>query len=300
MRQSIVLLITLALIVAISSLIAISLNIIDSAVKETQKKHSLIQTSIFVDNITKILAKKSGDINSTDGLDLLISLPIELDTKEIKASIEFDSAAKGLNPNNFLIKKNNKTTINPDYVLLFDRILQSKNVQNKELFIAMIEDTLDNDLEERIPGSEITLYDKRFAQGSIENYKKFAMIIDHYVRLSEDPNIYKIPWKKILSFYSKSIDFNYIEPELLSYILPYLDSETIINLTTKKKNIFHNWKDLPLASEYKKILKKYHISFYAPVVEGKLTIEQAGEQSFARFIYDIKEKKVKDIAYKIP
>ncbi len=299
MRKSIVLLITLALIVAISSLIAIGLSIVDDAAKETHKKHSLIQASIFVDNIAEILAKKSGDINSTDGLDLLISLPIELDTKEIKASIEFDSAAKGLNPNNFLTKEDNKTAINPDYVLLFDRILQSKNVQNKELFIAMIEDTLDKDLEERIPGSEIALYDKRFAQGTIENYKKFAMIVDHYVRLSEDPNIYKIAWKKILSFYSKTIDFNYIEPELLGYILPYLDGETIANLTTKKKQTFSDWKDLPLASEYKKILKKYHISFYAPVVEGTLTIEQAGEKSFARFIYDIKEKKVKDIAYKI-
>jgi len=300
LRKSIVLLITLALIVAISSLIAIGLNIVDNTAKETQKKHSLIQTSIFVDNITEILAKKSGDINSTDGLNLLISLPIELNTKEIKASIKFNSAAKGLNPNNFLTKENNKTTINPDYVLLFDRILQSKNVQNKELFIATIEDTLDNDLEERIPGSEIALYNKRFAQGMIENYKKFAMIVDHYVRLSEDPNIYKIAWKKILGFYSKTIDFNYIEPELLSYILPYVDGETIVNLTTKKKQIFYDWKELPLASEYKKILKKYHISFYAPIIEGNFTIEQAGEQSFARFIYDIKEKKVKDIAYKIP
>ena len=299
MRTSIVLLITLALIVAISSLIAIALNIIDKAAKETQKKHFLIQTGVFVNNIAQILARKSGEINSTDGLDLLIALPMELKTEEINIAIEFTSAAYGLNPNNFITIKNKKRSINPDYVLLFDRILQSKNVQNKELFIAMIEDTLDKDLEERIPGSEIALYDKRFAQGVIENYKKFSMIIDHYVRLSEDPNIYKIPWKKIISFYSKTVDFNYITPELLSYLLPYLDKEAIMNLTTNKKQVFHNWKELPLASEYKKILKKYHITFYAPVIKGVLKVEQAGEKSFAKFIYNIKEKKVKDIAYKI-
>ncbi len=299
MRKSIVLLITLSLIVAISSLITIALHIVDNAAKNIGKKHSLIQTTLLIENIAKILAKKSSDINSTDGLDLLIALPIELKTKAIKIAIEFDSAAKGLNPNNFLFKKSKKTAINPDYVLLFDRILQSKNVQNKELFIAMIEDTLDKDLEERIPGSEIALYDKRFAQGAIESYKKFAMIIDHYVKLSEDPNIYKIPWKKILSFYSKKIDFNYIEPKLLDYILPYLDKEAIANLTTDKKHIFHNWKEVPLASEYKKILKKYNISFYAPVIKGVLEVEEGGKKSFATFIYDIKANKVENIAYKI-
>ena len=299
MRKSIVLLITLALIVAISSLIAVGLHIVDDAAKKVEEKHFLIQTDTFVKNIASILAQKTGDINSSDGLDLLFSLPIDLKTDEISAHIAFASAATGLNPNNFIKIEHNKTRLNPDYILLFDRILQSENVQNKELFIAMIEDTLDRDLQERIPGSEIALYDKRFAQGAIENYKKFQMIIDHYVLLSEDPNIYRVPWRKILSFYSKKIDFNYISPLLLKYMVPFFDDETIKRLTTGKKMVFSNWKDLNIAKEYKDELKKYNIAFYVPIIEGKLTIKQGGRKSFARFIYDIQKKRIKDIAYKI-
>ncbi len=299
MKKSITLLITLALIVAISSLIAIGLHIVQNASKEVQQKKSLIQTAAFVHDIAKILKEKSGDINSSDGLELLMSLPIDLTSDEIEAHISFDSAAKGVNPNNFFKKERNKTVLNYDYILLFDRILQTNNVQNKELFLALIEDSLDKDLDERIPGSEIALYDKRFAQGSIENYRKFMMLVDHYVLLTEDPNIYTIPWKEILGFYSKRIDFNYISPKLLSYMLPYLDIESLKKLTTDKKMNYGDWKDLPLAKEYKDELKKYNIAFFVPVVQGDLSIKQGHDRSFSRFVYDIKEKKVVDIGYKI-
>jgi len=177
--------------------------------------------------------------------------------------------------------------------------LQSANVQSKELFLAMIEDTLDKDLDERIPGSEIALYDKRFAQESIENFKKFWMLIKHYVLLTADPNIYTIPWKDILGLYSKKIDFNYISPILLGYMLPYVDAEEIKKLTIAKPANFSDWKDLPLAKEDKDRLKKYDISFFVPVVEGNLSIKQGDQKSFARFVYDIKQKKVVDIGFKI-
>ena len=299
MKKSIVLLITLALIVAISALIAIGLMKVDEGAKSVEKKRFLIQTLTFTQNAVDILGKKRSDINSSNGFEMLLLTPIELKSKEISLDLAFDSAAKGINPNNFLKKVRNKFTINPDYVLLFDRILQSENVQNKELFLAMIEDTLDKDLDERIPGSEIAFYDKRFAQGSIENFKKFMQIIDHYVRLSEDGNIYKIPWREILSFHTKKIDFNYISPKLLHYMLPYLDSEGIKKVTTAKKINYTDWKDLPLAKEYKDTLKRYDISFFVPVVEANLSVRQADRAGFAHFVYDINQKKVLDIAYKI-
>jgi len=299
LKKSITLLITLALIIAISSLIAVGLHIVDRASNQVQRKHNLVQTATFIQNISQILRKKSGDINSSEGLELLISLPIDLQSDEIEAHIAFDSAAKGINPNNFFKKEQNKTILNPDYILLFDRILQSANVQSKELFLAMIEDTLDKDLNERIPGSEIALYDKRFAQGSIENFQKFWMLVEHYVLLTEDSNIYKIPWKDILGFYAKKIDFNYISPLLLGYMLPYVEPESIKKLTTAKPTNFGSWKDVPLAKEYKERLKKYDISFFVPIVEGNLSIKQGDQKSFARFVYDIKQKKVVDIGFKI-
>jgi len=267
--------------------------------KVVEEKHHLLQTSALMNNITQILKEKSKEFNSSESLEILITLPIELESEGLRLSFTFDSTAKGINPNNFLKKKNHKISLNPDYILLFDRILQTADVQNKELFLALIEDTLDKDLDERMPGSELSLYNKRFAQGKIENYKKFKMLIDQYIILTEDANIYKIPWKDILSFHSSKTDFNYISPKLLEYILPYLDKETLLSLTTKRKKLIKNWKALPIAKEYKKELKKYDIVFYAPIVKGKFQFQEEEKKGKAIFVYDIKNKKVLELEYRI-
>ena len=295
MRKSVVLLITLAIIVAISALVYSGLSIVDKAFSEVEKKHSLIQTDIFFKSLIDVLKKRSKEINSSEGLEVLIYMPIELISDEIEARVEFDSAAKGINPNNFLKVENKKEQINPDYVLLFDRILQRADVLNKELFIAMIEDSLDKDFDERVPGSEIALYDRRFRQGSIENFKKFDMLIKHYILLTEDGNINKIPWKSILSFYSKEIDINYISPILVEYILPYEDLELIKKVFINKTSIYKDVNDLPLPKEDKEELKKFDVSGYVPIIEGNLTIKQGKNVSFARFVYDIKNKKVLEV-----
>ncbi|BCD68956.1 hypothetical protein [Nitratiruptor sp. YY09-18] len=296
MRKSIVLLITLALIVAISSLIYIGLELVDKSAQVVEKKHNFLQTVSMVHDIKKIIEKNKKDINSTEGLDLLFSMPIDLKTDNLHVHVEFSSAATGINPNNFIKTVNKKERLNPNYILLFDRILQNANVLNKELFLAMIEDTLDKDLQERFPGSEIALYDKRFAQGSIENFAKFQKIVDHYIGLTEDGNINTIPWKKILGFYSKKIDFNYISPILLHYMLPFLDKEALQKLTTDKEEVFTDMKELRLAKEYKDELKKYDVAFYVPVINVNLTIKEGNSKSYAHFVYDLATAKVEDIA----
>lgn len=296
MKKSIVLLITLALIVAIASLIYIGLDRVDSSAKIVEKKHAFLQTTSMINDIKKILEQKKGDINSTDGLDLLFSMPIDLKAESMAVHVEFSSAATGINPNNFIKIVRHKPHLNPDYILLFDRILQDANVQSKELFLAMIEDTLDKDLEERFPGSEIALYDKRFAQGSIENFEKFQKIVKHYIALTQDGNINKIPWRKILGFYSKKIDFNYIDSLLLHYMLPSLSKEALQKLTIDKEEIFADMKELHLPKEEKEELKKYNIAFYVPTIRIDLQIEQGAGRNLSHFVYDLERKKVEDIA----
>jgi len=299
LKKSIVLLITLALIVAISSFIYVGFELLDQSSKNTQKKRALIQNTLFFTQLVEILKQKGSDINSSQGMETLILLPIELKSKEVKIYVEFDSAAKGINPNNFLKKMEKKSVIDPNYVLLFDRILQTYNVQNKDLFIAMIEDTLDKDLDERLPGSELALYNKRFAQGSIENKKKFQLLIDSYIQMTEDGNIKKVPWDELLSFYAKQVDINYISPKLLRFILPYLDEEAIRKLTSERDRVYEKIDDMRLAKEDLDELKKYDVSSFVPVVFGELEMKLSDRTAFVRFVYDIKQKKVLDIEEKI-
>ena len=293
LRGSIVLLITLALIAAISSMIAIGMGFLDRSEGEIEKKHAFIQTIAFTQDTVSILNKKAKEINSSDALDLLVMTPIELKTDEMELAITFDSAAKGINPNNLIKIVNKKKRINADYVLLFDRILQNANVQNKELFLAMLEDSLDDDLNERLPGSEIALYDRRFAQGRIESLQKFMMIVDHYVKTTEDSAIYAIPWKRILSFYAKDIDFNYIDPYLLRQMLPFLDEEQMRKFHAGG---FEKFEDLHLPREDIDELKRYNVTFFVPVIEVNMTAKGQGRSSF---IYNIEKRKVLDIGYRI-
>jgi len=294
LKKAIVLLITLTLIIAITSLVFIELQKVNYALKIVEKKHIYIQNKVFIDNITSIINKNRKDINSTFGLETLFLLPIDIQKGGLTTHIEFTSAAKGINPNNIL-EDTNSSLFNLDYILLFDRILESANVQNREFFIALLEDSLDKDLKERYPGSEIVLYDRRFRQGVIENFDKFKKIIDYYAFITEDGNIYHIKWRKILSFYSKDIDFNYLSPLLLKYMIPSLDKEMIEKVTTKKDNVFSNWKEVPLLESYKKELQKFNISFYVPIIKVKIILKKAELRSYVDFIYDIKKKRINSI-----
>ena len=297
LKKSIVLLITLALIVSLASLIAIGLHSVQQAQTQIISRKSFLQSLVFASSIENILAKFAKDINGSDELSLLFDLPIDIKSKEVSAHIEFAPVATGLNPNNIVQKVVGKKVIfDANYILLFDKILQDANVLNKELFLALLEDSFDSDYEERIPGSEVGLYNKRFAQGRIENFQKFSMLLDRYVLLTKDENIYKIPWRKILSFYSSEIDFNYISPKLLYYMLPFPDNETVARLTTQKSDILKGWSDLHLPEEIVKELKKYHISFFVPIV--KVQLSSSATKGVAQIVYDIKKKKAVDIAFK--
>jgi len=291
---------TLALVVALTSLLYLGFEMSEAASRRVEEKHLLLQRDLLLANVIQILQRKRKELNSSQGLEMLVELPLELEAEGIAVELTFDSAAKGINPNNFVMKDDrNRTIINPDFVLLFDRILQTYDVENKELFIAMIEDTLDPDLNERIPGSELALSNRRFAQGAIEGRAKFHMLIQRYIELTQDPKILAVPWDKILSFHAPKIDLNHIEPTLLRLILPYLGEETIQQITTGKAKLYGSLKELPLAKEDRAELKKYGVVPFVPILQGDLVVREGKRRGEVKFIYDLAEQRVLEIEEKI-
>jgi len=295
MRSSIVLLITLVLIVALAALIAIALDVVQNTSQTVEKKKALIQKTLLAQNIVKMLNKSSVKIETPTDLQQFLALPYYLKTDEIEITITFDSAAKGLNPNLLMQKRGNRDSVNTELLFLFDKILLYYNVANKELFLAMIEDTLDSDLNERMPGSELSLYDRRFAQGRIENKKKFQMLIDAYVKLTEDGNIKKVPWEKLVSFYNHAIDINYISAELLAVMLSYADEASLKNFLGSR-GVYSSIDNLPLPKEERLKLKKYGVTTFVPIVQGHLCMKRPKHDECVRFVYNLAEKKVLDIA----
>jgi len=298
LKKAIALLITLSLITLISVIVSKIITIMDNSLKEISNRSSLIQVDILFNDIKKILDKNFVDINDSTTLDMLFLMPYSFsDAKTgISVNIEIESDSNRVNPNLIMdinrSKKGSIETINRDIYDLFDRILINYNVQDRELFLNMLLDTIDMDNRERYPNSEIVNYDHFFQNGEIINIRHFKQIVKRYRDLTLDKNIDKVPWDILIGFRSKIIDFNYISPELLSFLLPSLDKEKLYKLTLNRVLPYDSFKDLELPDELNEQLKRYNIKFFSPEIWCIIDFQINGYHKNISFQYNLKEKRV--------
>jgi len=305
-RNAIALLVTISFVTVIMTLIGVSTDIVESSFKRVSAKHSLVQDNILFSDIEAILKEASGDVNDSMGLDIFLSIPLFFENKknDIAVDIVFESDASTVNVNHLLRNDVNRSkekyqnrpvpldTLYEDY---FERILTVYNLSDKILFLSMVADTLDSDLEERMPGSEIALEDPFFRQGHIYNLRHFDKIVSAYKKQTLDFNVDTVPWKELIGFHADSIDFNRIGPEVLRHLVPEIDSESAPNYTSDKDDLYENLDELPFDEEAKKRLKKMGVKFYSPYVSAVMNIKDGDHRSRITFAYNLKDKKVSSI-----
>jgi len=152
------------------------------------------QNSELISNIKNILKKI--DINSTKNLKtILTSVPFSSKDGNFRGIVKINLLSDRINLNEYL--KNNKINSSIDYVL--DKIFEKYEIADPLFLKSLILDTLDNDNKERNAYSEIKLFDKTFPNGYI-NKKIFKIILNYYVKKTDDKNVYKIPWNKFFIF----------------------------------------------------------------------------------------------------
>ena len=301
MKKAIALLITLSLITIISVIVSKIITIMDNSLKEINKREALIQFDTLFNDIKKILDRSVTDINDSTSLELLFLLPYSFNDIEsgININIEMESDSSKINPNllmdvnrSKINDENHGEQINKDIYSLFDRILLNYNIQNRELFLSMLLDTIDEDKEERYPNSEIANFNHFFQNGEIINMRHFKQIIKRYRDLTLDKNIDNIPWDMLIGFRSKIIDFNYITPELLSFLLPSLDKESLYKITLNKLVTYDNFDELELPNDLNEQLKRYNIKFFSPEIWCIIDFQFNEYSKNISFQYNLKEKKV--------
>jgi len=304
-RNAIALLVTISFVTVIMSLIGISSNLVDNSFKRVAAKHALIQNNLLFSDITDILKEVSGDINDSIGLDIFLSIPLFFENRQNSLSVDitFESDASGININNLLKDVNTSKKkhsdqpipLNPPYEEYFERILTVYNISDKILFLSMIADTLDSDLEERMPGSEIALENPFFRQGHIYNLRHFKKIMSAYKKQTLDFNVDTVPWKELIGFNADNIDFNQIGPEVLQYLAPEIDPESTPNYTSNKTDLYESLDDIPLEEETKKRLKEMNMQFYSPYVFATMNIKDGDNKEQIVFVYNLGNKKVSNI-----
>jgi hypothetical protein len=302
LKKGIALLITVSLVAAIAALIGISAGILDQSFKRISNKQFLIQSNSFISGLTDVLKSASSDVNDSITLDIFLSFPFAFEQKsrDLSVDIYFTSEARSVNPNNMLESDSNTTSdddqpINPLYEAYFDRILTVYNVSDKILLLSMIADSVDSDLKERTTGSELALENPFFSQGSIYSLEHFNKILDEYKRQTLDYNVDTIPWETLLSFQNTDIDFNHMDPDTLSLLIPELDAATLASFTTDRVDVYENFASLNLDPERVKQLEKMKVSFYAPQVKAWMNIRNADNHLAVTFLYNLQTKKATHI-----
>ncbi len=306
LKRGIALLITITLVAAIAALIGISAGILNQSFKRISNKQFLIQTNSFMSGIIDVMNEATQDVNDSMSLDIFLSLPyvIEQKSRGIEIDVTFTSEANGLNPNLMLqdVNKSEEETLSYDAVPIateferyFDRILTIYNVSDKILLLSLIADTVDEDLDERTSGSELAVENPFFSQGHIYSIEHFEQILEAYKKATLDFSVDLIPWEKLLTFRSDTIDLNHVEPEAFGALFPEMDASAIAAHTTDRIDTYEDFAALGVAGEQQAELKKLGADFYAPQVKAWMNIHSGENYAGITFLYDLESKKVSHI-----
>lgn len=292
MRDAIALLITIALITVMFTLVGISATYLYETTKEVSTQKDLIQNNIFLKNLTNFLKGKSNDLNDTDSLNMILGFPMALESKKSGyfLQVELDSCAYAPNIN-WLVKGKKIDKYMENYL---DRILTFYNVSDKILFLKIVEDTIDNDLEERYPQSECAYYDPVFRQSRIYNYDQFKKILHCYERITQDTSVEKIPWKELVAFDNDVVDFNNASERALAFMAD-MDSQSFTANDNLHAKLYYKDEELPFDQATKVRLKKFNLAYYSPKIIGVLSVVHQDRRTTTQFIYDLKKKRASNV-----
>lgn len=302
-RRGIALLITIAFITAIAALIAVAGGILNQGFAGASRKAFLVQSDVLLSDIQTLLRQNTADMNDSTALDVLLSLPLFFGDKQagVMTDLTFASDASCVNVNLLLetetaTDNNASPTMRTAYTAYFERILQFYSVADAELLLAMIADTIDGDLDERLPGSEIALEEPDFSQGRIYDLHHFRQILAAYKRQTRDYNVDTVPWRMLIGFRNSGIDFNHITAQTLHFIAPDLDESVVAELTTDRVDVYDNFDGLSLDDETVKTLEGFNVAFYNPQIVGSFHVFGDKQKVSYTFAYDLSTQKVSQFA----
>lgn len=242
-RSGTVLLITLFLIAIMSSGIALLVAQSDQLLDISKKSQSDMQISKIVSDLKRLLPNTLSKIASAHDLEYMMILPLQNKSADghFSLSASLYSAAGRFNINK-ICNTNGKPL--DEYSLFLSNVFTRYPIAEPQIFINLLYDTIDTDLVERQVGSEIAETFVDFHNGSIENFTQFDQIVARYLTLTHDYKILEVPWEKLIGFEGDKIDINYASPQLVSIIVPQMDSVTLHRLTDLKSAPFESKEEL--------------------------------------------------------
>jgi len=299
-KRGIVLMMTLILITVIMGIAALIMVNSERLLRLGNSGFSQSSTQRIVNDLEQQLPSLLSAITTAEELDLAMRLPLHLESKKgdfsLKASLA--SPYNRLNINS-LVSSNG--IINISKLSIFLKLFTLYPIADSDIFFKLIFDTLDMDRMELSTGTEIAESQPDFINGLIANEAHFNLILSQYVMLTGDTSILSIPWNEYIGYEGEKMDFNAINAQTLSLILPNISPEKVRELTLYRTKAFISKEEViaaepTLASVFDTYFFIYQSKTSYDLV-CDLHISQNFREEHLKFHYNLLDKKVKNVTF---
>jgi hypothetical protein len=311
LRNGVALITTMAIISAISLIAMSSFDLMKNGYKHLEKIERINQNKIVINDIQQVLSNILGQIKDPEILaDFMIPIPpIGDEDGRFELFLELSPYHTGININSILASQTKGTDqrkIKENYILLFERIGNSYELQDTELLLNYIADTLDSDVIERDLGTERVLTDPTRIQGFIPTEKEFREILKEYQSRVDDRNVLNVPWDHFFIFGDSNsettVDCNFMKRDFAE-LLNLEVSESFLNDDLEGgfgEDMFNDIScDMIESENNAEIKKEFKISEFKPnstyYINANLSYKTNAVSDSFKFVFDLKSKRIVEL-----
>lgn len=299
-RHGIVLMMTLVLITVMMGIIAVILTQSDRLSQVGNNPFYKSSTLRIINDLEQLLPNLLSAITGPEQLDLAMRIPLQLETKKRDFSLkaQLSSPYSRLNINRIM---STDGKVDEAYMTLFMRIFVTHPIADTDLLLKLIFDTIDTDTVERGVNTEIALDQADFKNGNIVNSTQFNSILERYIKLSRDTAVLSIPWEAYIGYEGDKMDFNAVNAETLSLILPNVAPQRIRALTLFRTKAYTS-KEEVIAAEpaLASVFDTYFFIYKAGDsynLSCDVRISENTHNEHVKFQYNLVEKKMQGLEF---
>lgn len=289
---------TLILITVMMGIVAVVLTQSTHLSKLGNSGFSQSASLSIINDLERRLPSLLSAITGAEALDLAMRLPLQLESKKrdfiLKASLS--SPYSRININSLI---SNKGIINLSNLSLMLRLFAIHPIADPDIFFKLVFDTIDEDSIERGKDTEIRWSQPDCKNGVIANEAQFNLILERYIELTRDTVILSIPWNKYIGFEEEKMDFNAVNAETLSLILPTVSPEKIRSLTLYRTKAFASKEEAIAAEPALGAVFDSYFFIYQPNTSYNLLcdvrITENSREEHLKFHYNLLDKKVQRV-----
>ncbi len=292
-RSAIALLITVFFIMLITLSVGVGLKYINNASKSMQSEQFVLQSSMILDDVLKLL-ESSGELKAVTSADALAiflaeSSFIPFESNGVSVVIEISSARDRVNPNTLTTKP--RIDAFKDYLIL--------KMVNME-YADMLSDVIGGIKEDMSYNTDIFNQKPYLFRDYIASAKHLQELNDSYLKRYHENSLENIDMDELFHVSrdkNSSLDLNYATSSAWELMLGCNESRA--EILSASGGTYAALDDLALSEIEKVSLNEFKTSFFEPYIYVKIEITQKDSTVNIAFEYDIQSKKGSNFVFDV-